>query len=163
MIAAHELIRKDPRNNSAWNQRWFACHRAVAKPLELDMCRKEANFAIEGATMDPYNESPFRYLIGILREQSTSCKELSAEFYPKVEALQSVLVDAQRDPEACANWTSARIDLLEAISDDISLTKAMTLAEGMAERYDTIRNKYWKLRINQIKDKLDAGNETTPK
>ncbi len=101
--------------------------------------------------MDPYNESPFRYLIGLLREQSPqTTKMLAAECFPKVSALETVLVNAHRDPEACTNWTSARIDLLEIIGDKASLSHAITLAEGLANQYDTIRKKYWQLRIRQL-------------
>lgn len=151
------MIRKDPRNNSAWNERWFASHRASREPLTLDQCRKEADFALDGAKIDPYNESPFRYLIGIIREQtSTNSIELAAEYYTKVEAMRKVLEDAKRDPEGCVNWTSARIDLLEAMSDKQSLKKAVSLAEGMAHQYDTIRTKYWKLRQRQLQEKVVA-------
>ena len=51
---AQKLIQQDPRNNSAWNQRWFASHRAKKDPLTLDMARSEMDFAIEkGAQIDP--------------------------------------------------------------------------------------------------------------
>ena len=157
---AHKLIRADPRNNSSWNGRWFASHRARREPLPLDICRQEADLALEGAKLDPYNESPFRYLIAILREQKYQLVELATEYFPKVEALRSVLVDANRDPEACVNWTSAKIDLLEAMSNENSWTKAVALAEGMANQYDLIRTKYWALRVRQLKEKLGTSTST---
>jgi protein farnesyltransferase/geranylgeranyltransferase type-1 subunit alpha len=163
---AQQMIQQDPRNNSAWNQRWFAAHRAVRdKPLSIELCRSEANFALEvGAKLDPYNESPFRYLIGLLREQqqqqphakNSMLATLSIEYYAAVEALRSVLEDAQRDPDACVNWTSARIDLLEGIHDEESLTKAIALATGMADQYDPIRKKYWELRVQQLEEKKSS-------
>lgn len=65
---AHSLILKDPRNNSAWNQRWFVCHEGGAiKTLPLETAKKEADYAIQGAGLDPYNESPWRYLVGVLK------------------------------------------------------------------------------------------------
>jgi protein farnesyltransferase/geranylgeranyltransferase type-1 subunit alpha len=165
------LIQKDPRNNSAWNERWFAVHKCLKQPpLSLDKCRAEADYAIfQGAALDPYNESPFRYLIGLLQEQqqqaqsdtsstATPPKVLAAEFYAKVQSLEKVLVDANRDPEACTNWTSARIDLLESMGDAASLTQGIALAQGLANQYDTIRKKYWELRIRQFQQQLSAAS-----
>jgi protein farnesyltransferase/geranylgeranyltransferase type-1 subunit alpha len=159
--AAATLIQEDPRNNSAWNQRWFAVHRSIHnQPLTLEKCKEEAEFAIvQGATVDPYNESPFRYLIGLFQEQQQSAA-LAAEFYPKVENLQRVLEEAQRDPNACTNWTSARIDLLEYIGDDSSISQAIILAEGMATRYDIIRKRYWKHRIHLLQGKIASAMGT---
>ncbi len=70
----------DPRNNSAWNQRWFATHEgqiaaaltageSAQSVLSLDLAEEEAHYGICGAKLDPYNESPWRYLIGVLMEQ----------------------------------------------------------------------------------------------
>ncbi len=77
--------------------------------------------------MDPYNESPWRYLIGVLNEQfrrdRNAAVKLAAEYETKAYGLGSVLVEAKRDPEACSNLTSARIDLLEMIGDEESLRK----------------------------------------
>lgn len=120
----------------------------------MDKCKQEAEFALEGAELDPYNESPFRYLIGLLREQATNLSSLSAEYYPKVAALRTKLEEAKRDPMSCVNWMSARIDLLEGICSEQSLNQAMSLATDMADQYDTIRKKYWMLRVHQIKEKL---------
>ena len=165
------MIEEDPRNNSAWNERWFAVHKCLKQPpLSLDKCRAEADFAIfQGAALDPYNESPFRYLIGLLHEQQqqpqsdttsttvTTPKMLAAEFYTKVQSLEKVLVDANRDPDACTNWTSTRIDLLESMGDTASLTQAIALAQGLANQYDTIRQKYWEVRIRQLEQKLTSA------
>ena len=119
----------------------------------MEICRQEADFAIRGAQLDPYNESPFRYLVGLFREQPSSAS-LAAEFYPQVQEMEQILKDADHDPEACCNWTSARIDLLESIGDHASLSQAVALAKGMAGRYDLIREKYWQLRQSQFQEKL---------
>jgi hypothetical protein len=79
---------------------------------------------------------------------------LAAEYFPKVSALETVLVNAHRNPEACTNWTSARIDLLENMGGTALLSHAITLAEGLADQYDTIRKKYWQLRIRQLQEQL---------
>ena len=125
-FAAHALIEQDPRNNSAWNQRWFAIHRAKKEPLPWDeVARHEADYAIHtGATLDPFNESPWRYLIGLLKEvQEDNRNEIYAEYEEKAYSLRAILSDAHRDPDTCTNLTSARIDLLEMIGNEDSLKK----------------------------------------
>jgi len=80
--------------------------------------RKEADYAINGAKLNPCNESPWRYLVGIIREEPS----LTAEYEKMAAALWQVLMDADRDPDGCANLTSARIDMLEMLGDVESLT-----------------------------------------
>jgi len=117
LFTVHKLVLEDPRNNSAWNQRWFVSHRGAQQALDAEQVRKEADYAINGAKLDPYNESPWRYLIAIFREEPS----LTAEYEKKAVAVRQVLVDADRDPDGCANLTSARIDMLEMLGDEESL------------------------------------------
>jgi protein farnesyltransferase/geranylgeranyltransferase type-1 subunit alpha len=153
------LIQQDIRNNSTWNQRWFVSHRGRSgnNPLSRDDARREADFAIdEGATLDPYNESPWRYLIGILREQQQqqdSYQGLLVEYEVRANALRSVLTKAHRDPDTCVNMTSARVDLLEMIGTNDSLQTAIVLAEGLAKKHDVVRTKYWSLVLRRLRKK----------
>jgi protein farnesyltransferase/geranylgeranyltransferase type-1 subunit alpha len=126
---AHSLIQQDPRNNSAWNQRWFVCHKAQTTPLSPEIARKEADYALQGAGLDPYNESPWRYLIGILKEQcrQATSAELLDEYEQKATGLREVLKNTNKDPDGCASLTSARIDILEFKGDSSSLEKVGTL------------------------------------
>jgi len=169
------LIQEDIRNNSAWNQRWLVSHRGKqhrqSPPIGLDVARREADFAINhGSMLDPYNESSWRYLIGILQEQyqhyknqqqqqkkdndvkKTMLKTMIVEYEAKSNSseIRNVLITANRDPDTCVNMTSARIDLLEMIDTKDSLQTAMILAEGLATKYDTIRKKYWCLLSKQL-------------
>jgi protein farnesyltransferase/geranylgeranyltransferase type-1 subunit alpha len=130
-LVATTLIEEDIRNNSAWNQRWFAIRRGKqdGDPLPLEVARSEADFAMDkGVSLDPYNESPWQYLIGLLREQlqkgdSESAREMISEYEAKACNLRQVLENANRNPETCVNLHSARIDLLEMLGDTISLGK----------------------------------------
>ena len=164
LSTACDLIQKDIRNNSAWNQRWFVCHRGKPgnQPLSLDMAQREADFAIDqGAALDPYNESPWRYLIGILREQhqrvqaqiteDSTLRDIIAEYEVRANALRNVLIEANRDPETCVSMTSARIDLLEMVGTDVALKSAILLAEGLANEYDTVKRKYWALVLTRLR------------
>ena len=106
--------------------------------------------------MDPYNESPWRYLIGILKEQYKvgSGEETTAlldEFEAKVCQQREVIEKAGKDPNGCASLTSARIDILEYKGDAASLEKAIELASALAAEHDPIRKKYWLLRVDEMK------------
>lgn len=147
---SNELIAQDCRNNSAWNQRWFAVHRGTRDPVTEEVARKEAEYAIEVAQVDPYNESPWRYLIGIIKEHQS----LVDDYEKQATEVKSVLRDAERDPEACANLNSARIDLLEMKGSMPALDEAMELCTTMASEHDVIRRKYWEFRANEIQKKM---------
>lgn len=155
---AHSLIQKDPRNNSAWNQRWFVCHEGGAiKTMTLETAKKEADYAIQGAGLDPFNESPWRYLIGILKEQCKVVEDkqsLLDEYESKACGLREELQKNGKEPDSCASLTSARIDILEFKGDASSLEKAMELANGLATEHDPIRRKYWLLRVDEMKRAL---------
>ena len=161
------MIEQDIRNNSAWNQRWFVCHRGKSgnHPLSLEEARREADFAIEeGARLDPYNESPWRYLIGVLREQQRAQGKdvfdgLLMEYQVRAEALSSVLITANRDPDTCVNMTSARIDLLEMDGTKDSLNTAIVLVEGLAKEHDVVRTKYWSLVLKRLRNKEKSLND----
>lgn len=157
---AHSLIQEDPRNNSAWNQRWYVCHKGGAIPtMSLETAKKEGDYAIEGAHLDPYNESPWRYLIGILKEQyrvTTGVSDetkmaLLDEYEEKACQQRQVIESAGKDPNGCSSLTSARIDILEYKGDSASLEKAIELASGLAREHDPIRRKYWLLRVDEMK------------
>ena len=93
---------------------------------------------------DPYNESPYRYLIGIIKEQQKyNTKDIPShddfinllqnECLSKLTptTIQTILeedgnsmTDSNDNDDivnSCSNYTSARIDLLELIGDINSL------------------------------------------
>ena len=160
---AHSLIQHDPRNNSAWNQRWYVCHKGGSiQTMSLETAKREGDYAIQGAHLDPYNESPWRYLIGILKEQYRATSGITDEtktalldeFEKKACQQREVIEIAGKDPNGCASLTSARIDILEYKGDAASLEKAMELASALALEHDPIRKKYWLLRVDEMKQAL---------
>jgi protein farnesyltransferase/geranylgeranyltransferase type-1 subunit alpha len=129
-LIASTLIEEDIRNNSAWNERWFVIHRGKhdVDPLPLEVACHEAEFAMKGISLDPFNESPWQYLIGLLKEQlqkgdNESAKKVISEYETKAFGLRQVLVEADRNPDECVNLSSARIDLLEMLGNKESLGK----------------------------------------
>mmetsp|Transcript_4427 Transcript_4427/g.5123 ORF Transcript_4427/g.5123 Transcript_4427/m.5123 type:complete len:327 (+) Transcript_4427:122-1102(+) len=144
---AAELIVDDCRNNSAWNQRWFAVHRGGRKALPRVKGISEVQYAVDVAKIDPFNESPWRYIIGIVKENQTSLLDFALD---ETLGFNQVLKEANRDVESCVNLNSARIDLLEMKRTLETLKEAIQLANDMASKYDLIRRKYWNLRLSEL-------------
>lgn len=161
-----ELIQLDHRNNSAWNQRWFISHHGQNKQyvLSSEQADIEAEYALSIAAIDPYNESPFRYLIAILKEQVYTLQDtdiilqLLFKYYDKLINLENEFFslqnqdndDSESNNNCSSNLTSALIDILEWINNDESINDAIELATKLANIYDPIRNKYWNYRIQKL-------------
>jgi protein farnesyltransferase/geranylgeranyltransferase type-1 subunit alpha len=150
------MVQKDVRNNSAWNQRWFAARRGRSA-LTWDESAVELEYALAGARIDPYNESPWRYFVAVLKEQIKGDREkvlpLLTDYEEKVVATKNVLADAGKDTETCSNLMSAQMDILEFKGDQTSLERAKELSEKLTE-CDPIRAKYWKFRSKQLNDAM---------
>jgi len=159
LIFVNTLIKEDIRNNSAWNQRWFASHYGKKVPLSLENAIVEIDYSLEAATIDPYNESPWRYLIALLREQRNGTKvdvnnnnndefgKLLVKCEDKICALKSTMDEIS----ACACLIAAYIDVLEMKNDSDSFEKAACLAQELGTVHDTIRRRYWLMRQKKLK------------
>lgn len=173
---SHSMILLDPRNNSAWNQRWFATHEGeiatnnetnVGK-LSFEKAAEEANYAVCGAQVDPFNESPWRYLIGVLMEQyrwkeadeneKDAANGLLQEYVAKLKDLNKTWENPPENYPAgpCVSLMSALVDLLETVGDKTSLEEAKSIMEELIVE-DPVRRKYWKKRQNSVSTSL---NET---
>ena len=131
--------------------------------LSLEIAKKEGDYAVQGASLDPYNESPWRYLIGILKEQCQALKDdatrasLLDRFESKASQQRENIEAAGKNPDGCFNLTSALIDILELKGDTESLEKAVQLASALAKEHDPIRKKYWLLRVEEMKQYSQVG------
>lgn len=153
----HYLISDDDhRNNSAWNQRWFVSHRGNRIALSIDDAKVEADYAFNSSKIDPYNESPWRYFIGILSEQHKSITDetkkdiisLVKTYKDQVDKLFTSLTENGDD--CYYQLLSAHVDLLELICDKDSLLTASDIARELATIHDTVRAKYWFVREKEI-------------
>jgi protein farnesyltransferase/geranylgeranyltransferase type-1 subunit alpha len=171
---SHKKILLDPRNNSAWNQRWFATHEGQnARKLSFVKAEEEANYAICGAQVDPFNESPWRYLIGVFLEQwrlevaqseekeegvadKDKVSNLLREYINKMKEMNKVWDDPPEDYPSgpCVSLISALVDLLETVGDKSSLEEAKTLM-GELVKEDPVRRKYWQKRQNTVMSSLE--------
>lgn len=160
----HSLLEDDIRNNSAWNHRWFIVHKcSTSTPLLLELAQREAKFALDAAERDPWNESPWSYFIGIVREQTSGDRkedEANASFLGFCETevdsiLQNFKKTSTHEGEECPNIISAMIDILEIRDDLQSLTRAAQLASELATVHDKIRLKYWLYREKEFRVLID--------
>jgi len=159
MQYAHSLILDDHRNNSAWNQRWFASHKGTNTPHSIENAKIEADYALNSAAVDPYNESPWRYFIGVLDEQedSLSKDQTSSDFLSLIQNYEQQIISLRNslqvtagadDANVCFTMTSAYIDLLDKKG---SFSLAADLAHDLAMKYDKIRKNYWLLREGELR------------
>ena len=176
---SHSKILSDPRNNSAWNQRWFALHEGKiasvyaedrGSVLSLEKAKEEASYALCGADVDPFNESPWRYLVGILMEQWRVAKrggdaddivKVTGLIQENIGKIRGMKLAWEEHPPSndhpsgsSASLLSALVDLLEIFTDAKELlTEAIALlGELMLE--DPVRRKYWLKREKEISKRL---------
>lgn len=168
---SHSKILLDPRNNSAWNQRWFATHEGEIATnsgmklgkLAFQKAEEEANYAVCGAQVDPFNESPWRYLIGVLMEQyrwaqreggvddKNRTNGLLREYVAKIKEMNKAWDSPADDLPAgpCVSLMSALVDLLETIGDKTSLEEAKNMMGELVVE-DPVRRKYWNKRKSTV-------------
>lgn len=159
---AHSLLVDDIRNNSAWNHRWFIVHKCnTTTSLFLELAQREVEYALEAAEKDPWNESPWSYFMGIVREQTcgdrkndVEAKEVFLSFCEtQVNTILQNFQTTSNNEEGveCPNIISATIDLLEIRDDLESLTRAAQLSNELATVHDKIRLKYWLYREKEFR------------
>ena len=111
---------------------------------------------MKGAEIDPHNESPWRYLIGIIKEQIHVSQSLDFSISEKIvsyeEQIEKIIDDLKVkdiDPNTCINMVSAQIDILQMKGDKESLNKGVLMAKILQDE-DTIRSKYWTMRQEEL-------------
>ena len=117
---------------------------------------EEGAYAMKGAEIDPHNESPWRYLIGIIKEQIHVSQSLDFSISEKIvsyeEQIEKIIDDLKVkdiDPNTCINMVSAQIDILQMKGDKESLSKGVMMAKILQDE-DTIRSKYWTMRQEEL-------------
>jgi len=169
---ANTLISTDLRNNSAWNHLWFVAHRgggsggSTSTPLSIKSANTEALFALEACKLDKWNESPWRYLVGIGKELVRNAKNSNFQSVADVDKVNYIIEELGdeintlkvTDPKVaqvgCAFLTSARLDFLVMENTSESLLQAANLAQFLAEKEDRMRAKYWHKRKKELMMKV---------
>ena len=154
------LIAQDCFNNSAWNQKWFVCHRGMHQiPLSPTVAQQEIDDSLDCAAIDPTNESPWRYLIGVIKEQSKSDRDdmthILESCQGKIQEMQTVLTDSGLVARSFVHMTCALMDILELKGGANDWTDAADLARSLVT-FDPIRQKYWLQREEQCRIKIPS-------
>ncbi len=134
--------------------------------LTLENAREESRYALSGAKIDPFNECPWRYLIGVLMEQWRCAQkggsaddiarltELVRENIDKVKEMYHTWEENPPSEEhpisACVSLLSALVDLLVLFKDENEfLAEAKDIVRGLTVE-DPVRRKYWRMREGEI-------------
>ena len=167
----NHLIAQDIRNNSAWNQRWFATHYGKKRPMSVEKAKNEVEYAIKITSEDPYNESPLRYLVALVREQHKLNKQYndkndndgvddgnsisaSSEFISFTSHVENELQQLKETlgcGNDCPTLISALIDILEMKGNSDSKVQAADMANELAFKFDLVRKKYWLMREGKLR------------
>lgn len=134
--------------------------------LSLENAKEEASYALYGADLDPFNESPWRYLVGILMEQWRSAKRgrdadeiakvtgLIRENIGKIREMKKSWEEKRQTDDhpsgSSASLLSALVDLLEIFTDAKELLTEAKALLGNLMLEDPVRRKYWLKREKQI-------------
>ena len=140
---AHSLIEADIRNNSAWNDLWFASHRGEKDAMPMEEARIHVEYALQQARLDPYNESPLRFLVALVKEQGTEL--LSDDALVAMD--EQVVVPNELGPSSAL--LAARVDLLEFQQTEEAHSRALEVARRLVE-VDPIRRNYWNMRVSKL-------------
>ncbi|KAF9934201.1 CAAX geranylgeranyltransferase alpha subunit [Linnemannia zychae] len=139
-----QLIEKDMRNNSAWNQRFFVVTNSPGGLTE-EVLQREVQFAKSKIEKMPSNESPWVYLTGILTKGNHKVTELK-------EFCEGLLQTPRANFSSFVH--STLLDIYEAEAKEqksaASIEKAKEEATMLAEKVDSIRSKYWNWRKAQL-------------
>lgn len=176
---AHSKVTSDPRNNSAWNQRWFALHKGHpmvylvdrTAALTLKKAEEEANYALSGAAVDPFNESPWSYLTGVLMEQwrlatrggdandiakiTDLIRDGIAQIREMKQSWEAQPPCEDRPSGVNCSLLSALVGLLEIFIEDKDVLMEAKALSGELVFEDPVRRKYWRKRENKISAMLE--------
>ncbi|XP_051116658.1 protein farnesyltransferase/geranylgeranyltransferase type-1 subunit alpha [Andrographis paniculata] len=155
-----ELLEDDIFNNSAWNQRYFVVSKSpVLGGLEA-MRDSEVAFTIKAILLRPENESPWRYLRGLYKNNVKSlasdprvasvCLDVLADKRDSVHALNMVLdllCHCYQPSNELKNAIDALYSEIPNPSSDSGLAARVC---WVLQRVDPMRANYWEWRKNTI-------------
>lgn len=152
--ATQNMIEEDVRNNSAWSHRFFLAFSDPkyatpnARPTERDdkipdsIVDREVSFAKEKIGFAPQNQAAWNYLRGALVKAGRPVSTVT-EF-----AEQFVTALGEEKEEVTS---SHALELLaESFKEKGDLEKAKLSLTRLAERWDPVREGYWKYRLSQL-------------
>ncbi|EXB68653.1 Protein farnesyltransferase/geranylgeranyltransferase type-1 subunit alpha [Morus notabilis] len=153
------LLEEDIFNNSAWNQRYFVITRSpILEGLE-SMRESEVNYAVRAVIARPENESSWRYLRGLYKDDSGSwvndsqvsslcLKVLSTKSSSRVFALSTLLDLISYGFQPSQEFRDVVNDLVGSPpGPDSNLAETVC---ALLEREDPTRANYWRWRRSKL-------------
>lgn len=152
--AAQNLIEEDVRNNSAWSHRFFLVFQnpeastPECGPTEHDSkvpeatITREVNYAKEKIALAPQNQSPWNYLRAVLAKGG---RTLESEL-----ALAEGLVSGLGTEEEKVRSSHALDYLADVYAQKGDNEQAKLCLRRLGEKWDPIREGYWKYRVHQL-------------
>ncbi|KAL5121883.1 CAAX geranylgeranyltransferase alpha subunit [Pleosporales sp. CAS-2024a] len=133
-----DMIAADVRNNSAWNHRYYLVVGGGGGKASEDVARREIEYTQAAIRKAPQNQSPWNYLLGILR----------AAQLPKSTIKAFALEFADVDQPDKAVHSSHALDVLADMyaEEENSQEQAAKALDLLATKYDPIRANYWNFR-----------------
>ncbi|KIH54306.1 protein prenyltransferase alpha subunit repeat-containing domain protein [Ancylostoma duodenale] len=152
-----KLLFEDPRNNSAWNNRYFVLqtNNKLADPSTVD---SEISLAKRFIEKMPHNESVWNYLAGILLGNGLSSRA-------DVVAFVEDLYERTEAPKRAPYLVSFLCDiLLENIENDVNAAENCKRAKELYTELvslDPVRANYWKHQIRVADNLLERRSYKT--
>ncbi|KAG0174538.1 1,3-beta-D-glucan synthase [Apophysomyces sp. BC1015] len=139
MSYTDDLLVFDIRNNSAWNYRHFIFS---SSPRTSEEIEKEIDFAKHKVELVPNNPSSWSYLEAMLKKDNRPLKD--AEPF-----LQSLRAKGVQSPHLLSFF----IDMYEQeakVNGQAINSEALQMCDDLAERWDVIRQNYWRFRKSNL-------------
>jgi len=179
-VFVHEKISQDCRNNSAWNYLWFLNYHDVTKgtadktqnkisPKDINLAKEEIDYALSIAFTDIYNESPWRYILSVLKRVNSL--DLISKYLNKITRIKNdshwsleekVGGNANNNSLSTLNTCnvvsvellSSKVELWEMTKTNEGYKNAAELAHELGVIHDTIMNKYWQWKVKDLLSKI---------
>lgn len=177
-IFVREKISQDCRNNSAWNYLWFLNYHNDKKEIsskgDTYLAQEEVDYALSILIIDIYNESPWRYMLSVLK--NVKSLDLITKYLSKITEIKNsyswsnegrVSNNASEDVISSVTFNngvsvellSAQIELWEMRGTHLDYRNAAESAHELGVIYDTIRSSYWLLKEKEFRRKIDICEE----
>lgn len=154
-----QLLEDDIFNNSAWNQRYFVITKSPFLGGLEAMRESEVNYTVGAIIAKPENESPWRYLRGLYKDDAQSwvndpqvssvCLTVLSAKRNTVFALSTLLDLLCHGFQPSQDFINA-VDALKTPDLDLSDSNLATAVCSVLGHMDPMRVNYWAWRKNKL-------------
>ena len=165
-----DMLMKDLRNNSAWNQRWFTVHGdkrnySEGKVLKEDVVASEIDFTQRLIIKDGYNESSWKYLLGLVKEQWGKSEKMSEQTTTMTTSIskwvQGLISSESEAKKLSPHLLSFQIDVFDRLGFEGENKESFEIAIGYCDmlggEVDVIREKFWSWKKGILEGKMNGG------